>query len=608
MEATRPLDAGSGRLGALPGARFLAQPAGRRRIRLALLLAILTAIAAGSATWSYQPAAFHGRVVDVEGKPVEGVSVTLLAGRARDATGSGDSSGRWTVEGGHRIDAHRLLLTAPGYLPLTWPDPGQRPLLSVLHRLPELAGTVKDETGAAVVGATLVLKQPSSPVEWSLTSGADGAFAFRGTLAPGTYLVEVTAPEHDSYLATVDLVADGRSKVSPLIPRQLGTLVLTSNPGGTAPQLDGKPLPGCGSTPCTVSIPIGRHVLSISNDLYVPWSQQFEVADHQSIPIAAALVRKTGTLHVTAAGGGELWIDGDQVATGPWSGAVPTGDHSLAYRSATSWPQFGSVRIDWNHDSTTNFGKGTAITPGDQATFLAGLDAYLHAAGGQYGIYLRDLKTGAELGYHQDDVMEAASDIKVPLALYLLHQVEAGAVKFDDEVILQDSDFMGGTGVLDYSAAAGDKFAVGDLLRLLIQQSDNTAWQALQRMLGATAIDSYAATIGAPDCHQVDDNCTAHEEGIMFTQLYAGKLLNSADTALLVLLLENTAFNDRINYYLGGIAVAHKTGADGGVMNDVGIVYAPGGPVLVSVFTQTGSGTVQPIRDVARAALRYFRG
>src|SRR5207245_2293973 len=90
--------------------------------------------------------------------------------------------------------------SAPCRSPDTWPDPGQRPLLSVLHRLPELAGTVVDETGGAVTGATLVLKQPGGPAEWSLTSGADGTFAFRGTLAPGTYLVEVNAPEHDSYL------------------------------------------------------------------------------------------------------------------------------------------------------------------------------------------------------------------------------------------------------------------------------------------------------------------------------------------------------------------------------------------------------------------------
>jgi beta-lactamase class A len=287
---------------------------------------------------------------------------------------------------------------------------------------------------------------------------------------------------------------------------------------------------------------------------------------------------------------------------------VATGNHAVAYRSPTSWPQLSSIQIGWNQDSTLSLGSGTAITPGDQAGFLAGLDAYLRSAGGQYGIYLQDLKTGTGFGYHEDDVMEAASDIKLPLALYLLHEVEAGADKMDDQVTLQESDFMGGTGSLDYSANPGDKFAVGDLLRLMIQQSDNTAWQALMRVLTPTAIDAYAASIGAPDCHQVDDNCTAREAGLMLAGLYKGKLLNADDTALLLLLLQNTAYNDRINYYLGGVTIAHKTGADGGVMNDVGVVYAPGGPFLVSIFSHTDGGTVQPIRDVARAALRFFRG
>ena len=608
MEAARPLDAGTNRPGSWPVPRFLARPAGRRRIRLALLVAILTALGAGSASWSYLPVGYQGRVVDVEGRPVTGVTVSLLAGLRLDATGAGDEYGRWSINGGHRIDAHQLLLTAPGYLSLTRPDPGERPLLAVLHRLPELQGTVLDDAGVAVGGAVLVLKQPGSPTEWSASSAANGGFGFDRTLPPGSYLVEVTAPNHDGYLGTVDLVADGRLKLSPVIPRQLGVLELTTDPAGLAPQLDGKPLPGCTSTPCSVNIPIGSHVLSITSDLYVPWSRPFEVANHESLPVAATLVRKTGTLHVGAPGGGELWIDDSQVASGPWSGALPTGGHSVAYRSATAWPQFNSAVIGWNQDSSLTFGAGVAITPRDQAGFLAGLDSYLRSAGGQFGIYLQDLKTGAAVGYHQDDVMEAASDIKVPLALYLLHEVEAGAVKMDDQVTLQQSDFMGGTGSLNGTASPGDSFAVGDLLRLLIQQSDNTAWQALQRVLGASSIDAYAASIGAPDCHQVDDNCTAHEAGLMVAGLYQGKLLNAEDTALLLLLMENTAYNDRINYYLGGYTIAHKTGADGGVMNDVGVVYAPGGPILVSVFSYTAGGTVQPIRDVARAAFRYFRG
>ena len=67
-------------------------------------------------------------------------------------------------------------------------------------------------------------------------------------------------------------------------------------------------------------------------------------------------------------------------------------------------------------------------------------------------------------------------------------------------------------------------------------------------------------------------------------------------------------FNDRINYYLRGVTVAHKVGMDGGVINDCGIVYAPGSPLVVCVFTTTGNPSmgVQVIRDVTRAAYRYF--
>ncbi len=166
---------------------------------------------------------------------------------------------------------------------------------------------------------------------------------------------------------------------------------------------------------------------------------------------------------------------------------------------------------------------------------------------------------------------------------------------------------MGGTGTLYYTASAGDSYSYQDLLALLIQQSDNTAWQALDRVLGSDNVDAYAASIGAPDCHQADDNCTAQEAGVMLARLASGTVLDAAGRQLLLQLLETTAFNDRINYYLGGDTVAHKVGMDGGVMNDVGIVYA-GHPFVISMFTDGDNPDqgVQAIRDVARAATRYY--
>ena len=537
-----------------------------------------------------------------------GASVSLLAGSRPDAEATSGSTGRWTLTGGHRIDDHVLSITAPGFL-ATVPDIHRAAGGTVvLHHLPTLGGRFLDETGVPVTPAELLLEQKGKPQVWSVPATADGSFLLDRQALPGIYAVTATAPQHDAWRASIHLSADGHLAITPVLPRQLATVELTSNPPGVHPLLDGQPMAGCAATPCTVTVPVGSHSIDLPSDLYVPWQQRVELANRQTLAVGATLERKQGTLHLSGPAGAELSIDDSVVAGNSWSGRLPTGVHRLAARSDASWPTLAQVNVDWNRETSSSMGASVPVVPGDQAGFLAGLDGYLKAAGGQYSVYLEDLKTGKGFGYHQDDVMEAASDIKLPLALFLLHQVEAGSVKLSDEIALQQSDFMGGTGTLDGTASAGDKFATGDLLKLLIQQSDNTAWQALQRVLGASAIDAYAASLGAADCHQVDDNCTAHEAGLLVSQLYRGKALKPENTSLLLTLMENTVFNDRINYYLGGLQIAHKTGADGGVMNDVGIVYAPEGPFLISMFTVTDQGTVQPIRDVARAARHYFAG
>ena len=105
-----------------------------------------------------------------------------------------------------------------------------------------------------------------------------------------------------------------------------------------------------------------------------------------------------------------------------------------------------------------------------------------------------------------------------------------------------------------------------------------------------------------------DDGCTTRQAGSLFVQLALGRLLSAGSTQLLLGLLESTVFNDRINYYLPGVKVAHKVGMDGGVINDCGIVYAPGSAFVVCVFTATGdpSTGVQAIRDITRAAYHYL--
>jgi beta-lactamase class A len=386
------------------------------------------------------------------------------------------------------------------------------------------------------------------------------------------------------------------------LPRQFATLHVESDPAGVAPQVDGMAEPDCPATPCDARVLAGDHQVSFGGDLWVPWQTDVQVTRAQTVAVHAALQRKTGTLSVTVPAAGELTVDGQGVRGTAWSGVVPTGPHTVAFRSPGTWPVSQQLDVAWNQATQANLAPAPAGT--DDATFAAGLSAYLGAqGGGTYAAYVEDLASGSGVGAGDTTVMEAASVIKVPEAIYLLHQVDAGRVGLGDQVTLQADDFMGGTGTLNGTAHPGDSFSYQQLLALLIQQSDNTAWLALRRVLGDRAIDSYAASVGAGGCSQATDNCTARTAGHLMAQLARGQLLSGASTQLLMGLLETTAFNDRINYYLSGVTIAHKVGMDGSVWNDCGVVLASR-PFAVCVFTTVDDpdhGT-QVIRDVARAA------
>jgi hypothetical protein len=64
----------------------------------------------------------------------------------------------------------------------------------------EIVGTVTDQTGAAVPGATLVLTQTETGFVYNATSNATGGYTFPG-LNVGTYSLKVTAKGFESYTA-----------------------------------------------------------------------------------------------------------------------------------------------------------------------------------------------------------------------------------------------------------------------------------------------------------------------------------------------------------------------------------------------------------------------
>jgi len=557
----------------------------------------------GATGFMVTPVRVSGRVVDIYGQPVPNAQVSLAANIGPDASTHTATDGSFALAGGYRVAGIQVDITAPGFLPLQQHGSG----LAVLDRAPMVQGRVLDDSGAGVSGAWVLVQSMTGSARRQTVTDGDGFFWVTG-LRPGAADVSVFAGDHDLWHSLVDLSANHTEQLAPVAPRQFGLLNLTTDPPGVAPSLDGVPIPGCPATPCVVSVSVGDHVVAVDSPVYVPWSQSISLARNQKATVSTKLQPKLGVLAVSApaANGGQLLIDGNPVSATGWTGELQVGHHTVAFRSADTWPWLAGVDVQWQQRTDVKVAP-TSVVPGDEGAFVAGLNAYLGGLGGRYGVWLDDLSSGRQIGYHAGDSMEAASVIKLPLALYLLDQAAQNKLKLSDTIQLEDSDFMGGTGTLYYSNAPGDTLSYQDLLGLLIQQSDNTAWKALKRVLGSDKVDAYAASIGAPDCHQEDDNCTPQEAGLMLAKLATSAVLDAGGRQMLIGLLENTAFNDRINYYLGNVAIAHKVGMDGGVMNDAGIVLGSH-QFVISMFTDSDNPDqgVQAIRDVSRAAAKYY--
>jgi Beta-lactamase enzyme family/PEGA domain len=559
--------------------------------------------AGGAGLWAATPLPSTGLLVDAAGHPVAGAAVaaaTTLVSPAAEAVS--DARGRY------RLGARRwpywppqLTVQAAGYLPAR--TTGGR---LVLHRWPRLAGEAIDDAGSPVPGAVITVALSGAVLEAAMT-GLDGRFDLLLPAMGGTFSATGVGDEHDAGSRDVPLALDQTATIELTLPRQFGVLHVQSDPAGQAPQVDGAVPPDCPATPCDVRVQVGTHRVAFGGDLFLPWESDVQVDKGATAAVSAPLVRKTGTLTVTSPPAGELTVDGQGVPGSAWSGVVPTGKHTVGFRSAASWPLLQQLDVAWNQTTQATLGP-TAVTS-DAAAFTNGLRAYLAAqGGGSYGVYLEELGSGATIGVGDTAELEAASVIKVPEAVYLLRQVDAGQVKLDDQVTLQAGDFMSGTGSLYGTAHPGDQYTYRQLLTLLIQQSDNTAWLALRRTLGDGSINAYAASIGAGDCDQVTDWCSARSAGHLLAQLARGRLVGASSTRMLLGLLETTIFNDRINWYLQGVTVAHKVGMDTSVRNDCGVVFQSGDPFAICVFTTVGDvdqGT-QVIRDIARAAAWHY--
>jgi beta-lactamase class A len=237
--------------------------------------------------------------------------------------------------------------------------------------------------------------------------------------------------------------------------------------------------------------------------------------------------------------------------------------------------------------------------------------------GGTVGVVVRDLDGGLTATLNGDRSFPAASLFKLPILVEVLKQERLKRLNFDDRLEILRSQWTDGSGVLQ--ARVGDRLPVRELLRLMVQESDNIAALVL---LDAVGVENVNATMESMGLHATrlrdrrhsntaPHTTSARDMARLLETIATGRLidLETSETALNLLARQqsNAWLTDGLPWW---VKLAHKWGDLPGARHDAGIVYAPSSTYLAVVLTEGGAprAAQQVIAATSRAAFEYLGG
>ena len=220
-----------------------------------------------------------------------------------------------------------------------------------------------------------------------------------------------------------------------------------------------------------------------------------------------------------------------------------------------------------------------------------------------FGFVCYDFETGHTISYRAGVPFPTASVAKLPYAKYLCTLADSGKLDFSETLVLQKSHITGGAGSLQYEPV-GSAWSVGELLRKLIVESDNTAYKLLLSRFGLTGYRSALRSLGSTYSPS-GNGFGSFSAGQIAALLYDVACYRGKNASFLRELGCHTDYRMQIPYALPGKTVLHKYGALGEnnpAYHDVAVVYGSH-PYLLVILTGTDITSPDrddPFREIAR--------
>jgi beta-lactamase class A len=306
-----------------------------------------------------------------------------------------------------------------------------------------------------------------------------------------------------------------------------------------------------------------------------------------------------------------------------------------------------------------------AATP-DLAALNARLEQIIRTSSGDVGVALAHVESGARLSIHGDQRFPMASVYKLPIAIEALAQVAEGKLELSRAVTLGPNDIRACCTLSRRYPRGGVTLTLSDLIELMMIESDNSAVDAVLKLVGGPAVverrlraqgfndinvNRYDAQISLEMCGVREavaesdwtlqlqrrlisavtpadlrdararytsdprDTSTPDDMAALLVRLQRGDLLPWPYGQQLIERMSHAKTGPRrLKARLPpDTIVAHKTGTTDVVINDVGIITLPegGGHLVLAVFVKNGGprGAMQhAIAEIAAASYESFTG
>lgn len=214
-----------------------------------------------------------------------------------------------------------------------------------------------------------------------------------------------------------------------------------------------------------------------------------------------------------------------------------------------------------------------------------------------YGIYFKSLNSPLWFGINEDKNFLPASLYKLPIALVTYKEIEDGVLnehaRLTYTAVINKENPAGAT---QTSLEVGASYTVQELVRRMLEQSDNGAKNLLGTSLDNAYVDTLWTLMNLGSPHP-DEEISARDYSFFFRVLYNSTYLDAKNSEKILGMLASSTYSNALASGLPfGVPVSHKWGLSNAAvgrgeqgeiaLHDCGIVYAADNPYILCVMTK----------------------